>query len=88
MTYEHSNVYIVRIVDTNRQGTQTWFAGPYGSTRADQVAGELESAARGVANRNEPDALLERQCYVEALFSDDDCLVVTDYGRATQRSLY
>lgn len=29
-----SNVYIVRIVDTDDRGeTQTWFVGPYGSTR-------------------------------------------------------
>lgn len=52
MPYQHSNVYIVRVTDTDAQGeTRSWFVGPYGSTRADQVAYELESAARGASER-------------------------------------
>lgn len=83
MTYQHSNVYIVRIVDTDDQGeTTTWYVGPYGSTRADQVADELESVARAA------DVLRERRCLVEALYSNDDCLRVTEYGRAVEGSLY
>ena len=85
----HSNVYIIRIVDVDHQGeTRTWFVGPYGSTRADQTADELEVTARGAAERGEPNALRERECYVEPLWSDNDCLRVADYGRATQGSLY
>lgn len=88
MPYQHSNVYIVRVTDTDAQGeTRTWFVGPYGSTRADQIADELESVARGATER-EPDALRDRACVVEALFSDDDCLRVGDYGRAEHGSLY
>lgn len=83
MPYQHSNVYIVRIVDTNDQGeVRTWFVGPYGSTRADQTADQLESVASEAA------VLRERQCWVEPLFSDDECLRVADYGRASERSLY
>lgn len=82
MPYNHSNVYIVRVVDTDERGAgQTWFVGPYGSTRADQTAAELESVARQAA------VLRERQCYVEPLYSDDECLRVTDYGRTTEGSL-
>lgn len=89
MPYQHSNVYIVRVTDTDAQGeTRTWFVGPYGSTRADQTAHELESAAGGAADREEPDALRDRECVVEALFSNDECLRVADYGRAEHGSLY
>lgn len=88
MPYQHSNVYIVRVVDTDGQGeTRSWFVGPYGSTRAGQIADELESVARGATERQAPDALRDRQCVVEALFSDDDCLRVADYGRAEYGSL-
>lgn len=87
MSYQHSNVYIVRIVDTDDRGeTQTWFVGPYGSTRADQTADQLESAAREAALREDPDALRDRQCYAEPLFSDEECLKVADYGRAAEGS--
>lgn len=82
MSYQHSNVYIVRVVDTDQEGTNTWFVGPYGSTRADHVADELESVARDSAT------LRDRKCVVEALYSDDECLVVADYGRAGAGSLY
>ncbi|MDN5803016.1 MAG: hypothetical protein L0H26_00255 [Microlunatus sp.] len=89
MPYQHSNVYIVSVTDTDAQGeTHSWFVGPYGSTRARQVAGELESVARGATEREEPGALRDRECFVEALFSDDDCLRVQDYGRAEHGSLY
>lgn len=89
MPYHHSNVYIVRVDDTNNQGeARTWFVGPYGSTRADQTADQLESAAREAADREEPGALRDRRCTVKALFSDDECLRVTDYGRTTEGSLY
>lgn len=44
MSYEHSSVYIVKIVDVRKDGdTNTWYVGPYGSTRADQVAHSLEA---------------------------------------------
>ena len=83
MPYQHSNVYIVRVVDTDDKGeARTWFVGPYGSTRADQTADQLESAAQEGA------VLRDRQCTVEPLYSDDECLRVADYGRATERSLY
>ena len=89
MPYHHSNVYIVRVDDTDDQGeARTWFVGPYGSTRADQTADQLESAARGAADREERGALRDRRCTVEALFSDDECLGVADYGRTTEGSLY
>jgi hypothetical protein len=46
MSFEHSNVYIVRVVDIDDAGAvNTWFVGPYGSTRADQIADELKGAA-------------------------------------------
>lgn len=89
MPYQHSNVYVVRVTDTDAQGeTRSWFVGPYGSTRADQTADYLESVARGATEREEPDALRKRECIVEALFSDDECLRVQDYGRAEHGSLY
>lgn len=89
MPYQHSNVYIVNVTDTDNQGaTCSWFVGPYGSTRAGQVADELASLARGAIEREEPDALRDRECFVEALFSNDDCLRVQDYGRAEHGSLY
>lgn len=89
MPYRHSNVYIVRVVDTDHKGeARTWFAGPYGSTRADQTADELESAAREVALREDPGARRDRRCDVEPLFSDEECLRVADYGRAAEGSLY
>lgn len=82
MNYEHSSVYIVRIVDvTDDGGRTTWFAGPYGSTRADQIAHELETGANDNARRG------ARECYVEPLFSNDECLRVNDYGRAARGSL-
>lgn len=81
MAYQHSNVYVVRVVDTDLEGeTRTWLVGPYGSARADEIADEL--AARG-----QSDGLRERRCHVEALFSDEDCLRVHDYGRAEHGSL-
>lgn len=82
MDLAHSNVYIVRVVDTDADGeTRTWFVGPYGSTRSDQVADHLEAAAREGGE-------VERQCVVEPLFSDDECLRVADYDRRTRGSLY
>lgn len=82
MPLSHSNVYIVRVVDTAKGGEdRTWFVGPYGSTRADQTADKLEHAAR------ESGELLERRCLVEPLWSDDECLRVDDYNRATLGSL-
>lgn len=78
MSYSHSNVYIVKIDDTTADGEpNTWYVGPYGSTLADQTADHLESTAER-----------PRTCTVLPLFSDDECLVIGDYGRATQRSLY
>lgn len=90
MPYQHSNVYIVRVTDTDAQGeTRTWFVGPYGSTRADQTADYLESLALDPpSSGGQSDALRDRQCVVEELFSDDDCLRVQDYGRAEHGSLY
>ena len=89
MPYNHSNVYIVRVVDIDHQGeTNTWFIGPYGSTRADQVAYEMESAARTAVDSEAAGVLGDRQCYVEPLWSNDDCLRVADYERATAGSLY
>lgn len=82
MSFEHSNVYIVRVVDVDDDGAaNTWFVGPYGSTRADQTADELRCAAE------ESRQLTSRECHVEALFSDNDCLRVADYDRATHGSL-
>lgn len=81
--YKHSNVYIVRIVDVNDQGeVRTWHTGPYGSTRAERTADYLESAARDAGT------LRQRECFVEPLWSNDECLRVADYDRATQGSLY
>lgn len=89
MSYQHSNVYIIQVTDTDAQGVaNTWFAGPYGSTRADQTADELEAAAERVIEQNAPGALRDRKCTVEALFSDTECLRVDDYVRATRGSLY
>ena len=82
MSFEHSNVYIVRVVDVDATGdVNTWFVGPYGSTRADQVADELNGAAESSRQ------LRSRKCHVEALFSDDGCLRVADYDRQTHGSL-
>lgn len=81
MNYQHSNVYIVRIVDSTRDDVSTWFAGPYGGTRAEQKATELQEMA------HESTRLRSRECFVEPLFSDDDCLSVSGYNRATSRSL-
>ena len=68
----------MRIVDTNDNGEEnTWFAGPYGSTRADQIAAELSHIT----------TTRPRQCHVEPLFSDNDCLRVADYDHKTQGSL-
>lgn len=80
--YEHSSVYIVRIVDTTTAGeVRTWFVGPYGSTRAGQTAGHIENSVADLAR------LQSRECFVEPLFSDDECLRVADYGRAAHGSL-
>lgn len=81
MSFEHSNVYIVRVVDVDGEGEYTWFVGPYGSTRAGEVADDLKHAAE------ESRKLRSRECHVEALFSDNDCLRVADYDRATHGSL-
>ena len=79
MSYSHSNVYVVRVVDERATETRTWYVGPYGSTRAGQTADRLEAQAR---EKN-----IERSCHVEALFSDDECLRVDDYVRSTAGSL-
>jgi hypothetical protein len=82
MSYQHSSVYIVKIVDVMKDGdTNTWYVGPYGNTRADQVASSLETDARDY------DVYESRDCTVEPLFSDDECLRVADYGRPTHGSL-
>ncbi|SIS23093.1 hypothetical protein [Williamsia sterculiae] len=82
MSYEHSNVHIVRVVDVmDNSKARTWYVGPYGSTRANQTANYLESVAR------DAEVITSRECYVEPLFSDDDCLRVADYGRTTLGSL-
>lgn len=73
MSYSHSTVYIVRIVDADSTETDTWFVGPYGRTRADQTARHLEAEA-------DADDGGGRTCFVEPLFSDDECLGVVDYG--------
>lgn len=81
-TISHSNVYIIRIVDVDENREErTWFMGPYGSTRAEQQAIYLEHVGRDARE------LLERACYVEALWSDDECLRVDDYNRTTMGSL-
>lgn len=79
MPYSHSNVYIVRVVDEGAAEKRTWYLGPYGSTRADQTADRLE--AEGQAKG------IEREAFVEALFSDDECLRVDDYVRSSKGSL-
>lgn len=82
MSYEHSSVYIVKIVDVMNDGeTNTWYIGPYGNTRAEQAASAFEADAREYA------AFESRQCTVEPLFCDDECLRVADYGRTTHGSL-
>lgn len=82
MSFQHSNVYIVQVVDVDDDGAvNTWFVGPYGSTRAAQTADELKGAADSSSQ------LRSRECVVEALFSDDGCLRVADYDRATHGSL-
>lgn len=79
MPYHHSNVYIVRVDDTDDQGeARTWFVGPYGSTRADQTANQLSRPP------GRPRCWRDRQCTVEALYSDDECLRVADYSRTTE----
>ena len=81
MSFQHSSVYIVRVVDVDGSGEHSsWFVGPYGSTRAAQTADELERSARDTSLRS-------RECHVEPLFSDAECLRVADYGRAEQGSL-
>jgi hypothetical protein len=61
MTYTHTNLYVVRVVERPGERQQTtWYAGPYGGTAADQTANYLES----VANH-------ERECYVEPLHEED-----------------
>ena len=72
MSFDHTNVWIVRIVDEGPSDTRTWFVGPYGSTRADQTAARLEVSKP---------ADVQRSCYVEALWSDDECLRVDDNPR-------
>lgn len=85
MTYHHSSVHIVRIVDTSEDGQQrTWYVGPYGSTRADQTADRLEAEVRHSDSTTDQ---RWRECYVEKLFAADECLVVKDYGRAEHGSL-
>lgn len=86
MSFQHSNVYIVRVKDTTADGeTTTWFAGPYGSTAADQAADAIETAPNvGRVGRSDR----ERECFVEALYSDNDCLIVQPYGRRDTDSLY
>ena len=69
MSYSHSTVYIVRIVDEGTDHLDTWFVGPYGHTRAVQTADTLRV-----------DGGDGRTCFVEPLFSDDECLGVVDYG--------
>lgn len=81
MAYSHSTVFIVRVTDVGPAGVRTWFVGPYGSTRATQTASHLEAVAR------EAGVLHERQCDVEPLWSDDDCLRVDDYNRTAMGSL-
>ena len=89
MSYNHRDVYIVRVADIDHQGeTRSWFVGPDGSSRADQVADDLESTTRKTAEKKETGALWDRQCFVEPLWSNDDCLRVADYERATEGSLY
>lgn len=78
MNFSHSNVYIIRVVDELVFDRHTWFVGPYGSTRADQVADDLQ--AQTLID-------IKRTCIVEPLFSNDGCLRVTDYGRAEHGSL-
>lgn len=80
MAFHHASVYVVRVDDTaDAAGRDVWLAGPYGATRAAQVAAELQAAAPEVPG------LRSRQCTVEPLFSRDDCLHVGGYTRGTGR---
>ena len=82
MSYQHSSVHIVKIVDVGKDGdTNTWYVGPYGHTRSGQVAHDLQAEVRDYPR------LESRQCTVEPLFSDDECLRVADYDRTTHGSL-
>lgn len=73
----HSRVWIIEIIDTPHDGGEphTWFAGPYGSTRANHTANALEATTNTA-----PGQSMTRHCLVHPLFSDDDCLAVRDYA--------
>ena len=75
MSFEQSNVYVVRVTPPADSTRDEFVVGPYGSTRADQVADRLEKAVPG------------RQCTVLPLFSDDECLHVGDYSERGPHSL-
>jgi len=81
VSYAYRNVCIVRVVDVTVTGrTSTWNVGLYGGRHAGEVALDLESVAR------DSEALTDRQCFVEPLYSDDRCLLVADDGPRPDRS--
>ncbi|PZU04586.1 MAG: hypothetical protein DI630_00225 [Gordonia sp. (in: high G+C Gram-positive bacteria)] len=71
-------MYIVQIVDTDPAGgTKVWFVGPYGWSLAHQTADELRSIVdEDTEHRG------ARECSVEPLFSNGECLRVTNSGRS------
>lgn len=76
MTYSHTNLHVVRIVDRHRDGTEhVWVVGPLGSTGARNKADELESAAEERIDRDEG-LLRSRECSIEPLFEHADTLEV------------
>lgn len=83
ITYRHATVYIVQIVDTDSagEGPKVWFVGPYDWSLAHQTADEL---------RRIVDEDLEhrgaRECSVEPLFSNGECLRVADSRRTNLAS--
>ncbi len=80
--FSHSSVYIVRVVDAGYDDeTRVWFVGPYGHTRANLIANDLDSA---VFNSKH---IERRDTFVEELFSNQDCLRVDDYRRREFGSL-
>lgn len=76
MTYSHTNLYVVRVVDRRRDGTEhVWVVGPLGSTGSRHKAEELEYVAEELIERG-GGLIRSRECTVEPLFEHPDTLEV------------
>ncbi|PWJ23008.1 hypothetical protein ATK17_3899 [Branchiibius hedensis] len=74
MSIQHSNTYIVKVTDTDEDGSEeVWFVGPLGADEADQMADALECDPNvghlGPFRRR-------RECCVEDLYSANNCRTV------------